>query len=353
MAMAMPTLPAETQRPQLSELLDVNDLINLRYLRAEVQDLQAVLDSVRKGKANLSDYNEYLHKTRADIERLMPDIQPGDDNMRHVRNLWEQMRACPLLKAPQQVNEPKDLLRYVDALDVQIDSMVFLIGCLTIHSRLTDWVRNAQPGQTIYFHLVFADEIASAEQRQRLLNLLAFGPPIDGGLIDPEAGVVYRYDTNRQERLRSYRILIEAMALTVALVFLLAVLPVPGWRLQPADLSTLLPGWGALLVGTLVHVAIAGQKRSQQQDGEPRPSLPMRNWTLLINARLSDILFKLVLALVGFFGLVFASGVGNVTVLNCFLVGYSLDSVIELFRASLDQKGANQVTSLKKSLGAD
>src|SRR5450432_1672686 len=102
MSMSIPAAQGDTQPTQLSEQVDLNDVINLRYLRAEVQDLQTALDSVRKGKANLSDYNDYLAKTRADIEGLMANLKEGDDNMRHVRNLWEQMRACPVLKSPEK-----------------------------------------------------------------------------------------------------------------------------------------------------------------------------------------------------------------------------------------------------------
>src|SRR5438270_608522 len=59
---------------------------------------------------------------------------------------------------------------------------------------------------------------------------------------------------------------------------------------------------------------------------------------------------KLLMALFGLFGLVSAGGADKVTVLNAFLLGYSLDSVVELFAASIEQRAAAQVASLSRQL---
>ena len=71
---------------------------------------------------------------------------------------------------------------------------------------------------------------------------------------------------------------------------------------------------------------------------------------MIVNARLGQILMKLALALTGFFGFVAATPVDKITPFACLLVGYSLDSIIELFGASLDSQAAAQVESLKTQL---
>jgi hypothetical protein len=48
--------------------------------------------------------------------------------------------------------------------------------------------------------------------------------------------------------------------------------------------------------------------------------------------------------------LVFAAGIENAKPLNTFLVGYSLDSFVELFGASIEQKATMQLTALKQKL---
>ena len=64
------------------------------------------------------------------------------------------------------------------------------------------------------------------------------------------------------------------------------------------------------------------------------------------------------MALIGFFTLVFTSGMtGGFEIgpflLNSLLVGYSLDSVVDLFGTSMDQRVDVQHANLKKQLGVE
>jgi len=61
----------------------------------------------------------------------------------------------------------------------------------------------------------------------------------------------------------------------------------------------------------------------------------------------------MLLALVGFFGLVFTAGPDKVTPLNTFLVGYSLDSMVEVFSVSLEQRATAYVAALRQQLGIE
>lgn len=86
----------------------------------------------------------------------------------------------------------------------------------------------------------------------------------------------------------------------------------------------------------------------------------LMNLILIIDARFGEIAMKFILGLIGLFGLVIISTSGipqlgflnqvstltQVTPLNAFLVGYSLDSILELFGTNLE--GTSQVKKLIK-----
>jgi hypothetical protein len=108
--------------------------------------------------------------------------------------------------------------------------------------------------------------------------------------------------------------------------------------------------WVALLSGVVVHVAVATGKRLQSQSELP-PVLPVGDIPRMMSAKFGQIAFKLLLAVIGLYGSIFISGFGSVTTFQAFLTGYSLDSVVELFGASMEQRATAQITTLKQQLG--
>jgi hypothetical protein len=125
-----------------------------------------------------------------------------------------------------------------------------------------------------------------------------------------------------------------------------------GWPLGPKNLSTLLLGWAAVWAGVIVHTVISATKYSQRQNGRPL-IISLGDIPLVIDAKLGQIVFKILLSLVALFGLAFGMGVINVSPLNSFLVGYSLDSVVEVFGTSIERKAAAQVEALRQQLGIE
>lgn len=80
---------------------------------------------------------------------------------------------------------------------------------------------------------------------------------------------------------------------------------------------------GSRPVGVILHMAVGSTKRSKSQTGLP-PVLAVRNLLLVIDAHMGDVLMKLLLALIGFFALLFTAGLDNLTPFNTFLVGNNL-----------------------------
>jgi len=324
----------------------------LRELRDEVQDLQAVLETVRKGETALQDLAGYIQRTKADVAALLADI-PGADPVRHVCNLWEQISASSLIQNPEDTFDTQTQLHHLNMLDGLCKKLIFQVGVITIPERVNAWLRVARPGYYIPFHAVFEDELPDFDDRVKVLNYIAWAPrAIESGLVNAETGLIYRYSLDPERRWATFLGLIVAFVAVFALIAGVAHVPIQGWPLQQSHLATLLVGWVAVLAGVVVHIGIGAAKRAQAQGGRP-PTIAVEDLFLWVNARFGHILFKMLLALVGFFGLVFAAGPDKVTPLNTFLVGYSLDSVVEIFSASLEQRATAYVAALRQHLGIE
>ncbi len=324
----------------------------LYLLRAEVQDLHSVMNNIRAGLTSLASNAPNIARTMADCAVIMQRIA-DNELTRSLHNMWEQMQNNPILIKPASSISAQEQLHWLNLLDQQIARVEYLIGYITIPARLNKWLALARPGYYIPFHNVFEDEIPSVEDRTRILKYLAFSPEaIRGGILDPNSGLIYRYAEDPNVRRKSLAILGLTLLLSIGLVVLACYLPLAGWPFQSGNMTTLLGGWAAILLGVIVHIAIGSLKRQQLMGDLPR-ILAIGDLPLLIDARIGTILQKLLLVLIALFGLAFSVGINNITPLNTFLVGYSLDSVVELFGNSLEKQAQNQLGILKKELSQD
>jgi hypothetical protein len=297
---------------------------------------------------------EYIHKTCRDIDDLVGPLHDGDyaDNIRRLHNLWEQMSTSPLLADPGAEFSVQEQLRLLTSVEQQCARMVVEIAYLTIPPRVNQWLEEARPGYYIPFHAVFEDELPNLDDRNRLLSFLGWSPEVlKGGLVDADAGVIYRYSVDPRRRLLSFALLLSAAAAALGVIFGLAYMPVDGWPLNSTHLTRLLLGWAAIFAGIVVHLGIGTAKRSQER-GRP-PIISIGDIPLLVNAKAGQVLLKILMTLVGLFGLAFAAGIDNVTPLNAFLIGYTLDSAVELFATGIEQRAARQLSTLRQLSGVD
>jgi hypothetical protein len=345
---------------------------SLREVRAELEDLQAILDSIRKGKTIIPTYAQYIETTKINIQALMEivnnsipraEMTNNVHTIRHLNNAWEQLQVSPLLDQPKTAFDIQQQLHYLDLLDQQIHIFIYQISVITVPNQINEWLKITGPGYFIPFHEVFADDLPNLEDRERLLKTIALTPRLTpGGFVDPESGRIYRYSTNRWRRLLSLGMLLGALGIATGIVAASCFLGanIDEWPLKPADLPKMLVAWAAVLIGMGVHIVVGSSKRSKTQNGMPSVLMDL---ILIIDARFGEIVMKLLLGLIGLFGLVIIStskapvpGINSqiasllqVTPLNAFLVGYSLDSILELFGTSME--GTSQVKSLMRKSG--
>jgi len=340
---------------------------SLSEIRAELEDLQTMLASIRRGQTIIPTYAEYIETTKRNLRDLIAVVnstEPPEEiknnlhTIRHLNNAWEQMQVSPLLENPEGNFDIQQQLHYLDLLDEQIHTFIYQIGLLTIPHQINGWLHITGPGYYIPFHEIFADDVPRVEDRDRLLKYIALTPHLTpGGFVDIESGRIYRYSTNRWRRMLSLAMLLLGLGIATGIVAAACYLPVQDWPLTPNDLIKVLVAWVAVLIGMGVHIVVGSAKRSKTQNGMPSVLMDL---ILIIDARFGEIVMKLILGLVGLFGLVIIStsrmpqlqilnqftALTQVTPLNAFLVGYSLDSILELFGTSLE--GTSQVKSLIK-----
>jgi cytochrome b561 len=332
--------------------VDMERNARLCELRDRVQDLRSVLGRVRNGEATLADCAGYIERARQGITELVQAI-PGAEPVRRLCNAWDQIEASPLIQNPRVAPDAQVQLRQLVTLDGLCRHMVFLAGLITIPARLNDWLRLARPGYYVPFHIVFEDELPEFEDRVKVLNYLAWAPRVlQGGLVQAESGLIYRYSQDPVQRLLSLAGVLLAFLAALALIIGTCYLPIPDWPLQSTDVATMLIGWTSVLVGVLVHVGVGAVKQSQAQGGRP-PIIAPEDAMLWINARFGHIMLKLLMALIGFFTLAFTASAADVTPFGMLLVGYSLDSVVEILGANLDQRVALQMAPFQRKTEAE
>jgi|GEM_PF-662060 len=331
------------QRKQLNQ--------TLRELRAEVSDLNTVIDDIKLGKSTVGTMAKYINKTSSDIKKLFVMIKTlnesfHSDTIRHINNYWEQIQHNPIITDPAQTMEPQDQLHHLSMLENKSRKMVLAIGFLTIPDRINTWMDLSRPGYYLPFHLLFEDDLPSAEDRQKVINYLSWAPEVmKSGLVNTESGLIYRYEPDKSSQYCSFLLqLLIFYVLSISVWFFgnhAAYFGISG-----ITAKDLLMFWASVLTGIFIHIIVAKFKRSQKT-GLPQ-IIATGDWLIYLSAHKGDITLKLITALFGLFGFIFSSD--SVTIMNSFLVGYSLDSFIGVFSSSLEQKAEAQYSAMHKKI---
>lgn len=228
--------------------------------------------------------------------------------------------------------------------------MILAIGLLTIPYSVNQWLAKSRPGYYLPFHLLFADQMPSAGDRQKVINSIAWAPnSVEAGIVNAEAGLIYRHDPERAGQWRSFLVILLAFYTATISVWFIGEKAYIDIDKMSMDAKTLLIAWAAVLTGMFIHITTEEFKRSKAT-GLPQ-IVATSDWLIYFSAHKGDILLKLLMALFGLFGFIFSSDIASVTMISSFLVGYSLDSFIGLFSSTLEQKAEAHYSALNKTLG--
>jgi hypothetical protein len=407
------TDPQFSRQRALLQLLRV-DIQALQTLLAGVRDGSQALNA--GNRAWLAERSRNIDANLVELETITKQAESLGHSFLHshsvlyLTDIWQQVKlssyftgqpagANGLPDAAAPADQDQSQVHSLAWLDSQFRKMIFEIGYYSIPMTLDEWLRAARPGYYVPFHATFEDEIQSQEDRTKLLNLLASSPGlVSCGIVDAGRGLIYRYDPRRMVRWVSVALVVLLVLLATWLVAYAAnpandlqllpqvtlpwfggrtvslgpltfpgtnmfdtpnadpakVVPAGDWPLTAGGItheSTLMLGWLAVLLGVAVHIAVSAAKGIQAQMAAP-PVLAVSQLTPRINAFFGQIVLKILMALVAFFGIALTTNLNNESYVSFFLAGYTLDSVVDLFGSTLDKRAAAQANSLQQQLGA-
>jgi hypothetical protein len=328
---------------------------NLKKLRTKLQGLQSLFEWIKNGGTDIKIHSKYIGDTKDEINRLLTtaiNLDPGNYSMVLIKDIWEQAIGNPILDATGTQSKLDEQLNNIAMLDYLIKQILFEIAVQTIPNTLNLWLNGLSPGRYLPFHLIVEDELPDKKDRDKMLYYLAVAPHlIKNGIVDPTHGFIYKFSPHIWHQIISSLLVLISVVISLIVIYAASVLSTYGiqeWPIGIGHKSVLLIGWIAVILGIIVHISVDSTKK--REDGV---SIGFSVFEIFhfVDAKCGYLILKLLFALVGLFGLVFTSGISNVTPLNAFLVGYSLDSFVDVFRSSAEQKATAQLDSLKGQLG--
>jgi len=270
------------------------------------------------------------------------------DQIIHIENCWERVeyhldRLRALLGSGEDGvgGDGAAVLACAGEVDARLQQMVFLAAYLTIPQRVNEHLRQLRIGQALDFHRDFADELPELSERLKLLVTMRAHPNQIHGIVDVERGVIYKTAIRRRRHVVS---VVAQVVLVLLGVGLFALLPVIGAWEALSDRALLLERYLFVGVGALLHLLMSTLK--QRRRGGEGEVTALDDFILWIHVREVAIAWTVVTVWIGVIGLSFVpQTTGAQTAL---IVGYSLDSFIDVFLMRFEQKAG----SVTKALGA-
>jgi len=300
---------------------------NVKQIATRIRDLRAMMNST----AEL--YSRY-----------------GDD-ITTIENYWERVtlnwppppskhlvpetgdKEKVVIQPDEEITVANGILRCAKAAVEDIDDIIYQTALLTIPERLNLQLEQIRIGQALDFNAAFKDEIPNDESRQKVLTYLGARPVlIQNGVIDTAQGVVFHASADYGRRRLSYIFI----TLTIMFGALIAVgvgelgtlLNLQEWITVPGGTPNLLITYVFVIIGAIVHIGIDGIKQARSNDPN-QAFLAIDDWFTWIHIHERGIIMGIVSMWIGFLGLVFLTGSADWQ--TAFLVGYSLDSFVDIF----------------------
>jgi hypothetical protein len=342
---------AEVQnlRNTLMEILSKEPMVDVAMRSREIittlRARQPIYDrNVKQIATRIRDFRSLMNSDSLLYSRY------GDD-ITIIENFWERVtlnwppppskdiipetgdKEKVVINPDEEITVANSILRCAKDAVTDIDNIIYQTALLTIPERLNLQLEQIRIGQALDFHAAFKDEIPNDTSRQKVLDYLGARPIlIKNGVIDIAQGVVFHASASYARRRLSY------IFISLAIVFgaLIAVgvgeignlLNLAEWITVPGGTANLLVTYGFIIVGAVVHIGIDGIKQARGNDPQ-QAFLAIDDWFTWIHIHERGIIMGIVSLWIGFLGLVFLTGSADWQ--TAFLVGYSLDSFVDIF----------------------
>lgn len=340
-------------------------------IHAEAQSLQDLLSEIRKNceitdekdfnqevKASIKDANEifsidekqikdYLKKVK-ELMGQAPEIhdQYGDKAIM-IENLWEKA-SKKWEKSFKENTTPtkKEILRNISTIDELLSKIIYYACLVALPVRIGQHLEKMRVGQPLDFHGTFKDKmprrdtVKALQYSKKILTYIYLHPAIIWGAVDVENGLIYKASPKLRRRYLSYILTMWAPFLGVFLIPLLlhyggSFLNLQTWWFMKQSIPNLIAGCLFVTLGGFFHIAIDILKQNritfkQIRSGEQKPSLLPQNWLIWFHVKELTFSIGVVTLWVGFLIFVFYfKDIENIK--TAFLIGYSIDSVIDIF----------------------
>lgn len=333
--------------PHFDQMLGI-----VRDIRAEASNLMRVLSEL-KGKSELTNKKvraqeliATLHeggtifgRSREQINRRLEWLQElllersylydlYGDEIAVIGNLWE--RVSLNWPSPKEEDEA-EVLRRVIKVDRDLSELIFHAGYLTIPNRVNQHLEQLRIGRPLDFHRTFEDELPKPEDRIKILRLMHSHPVVIEGIVEIDSGLIYRASPHHRRRLASYLLILGTFLAGALVVFFFAHidnwLNLKDWPVESNRFMELMVGYLFITLGGVAHIGIDALKQARASKG--RSFLALGDMLLWVHIKELSIIAGMVSLLIGILALAVLTP--KIDWQMAFLVGYSIDSFIDLF----------------------
>lgn len=270
-------------------------------------------------------------ETRIRVNDVIADLY--SDQIADIRCGWNDILYAMDIFTKAKPEKFMDLVKEIDDL---LCNMIVLCEQVTLPNRLNLHLDNMRIGQKMVFYDSFKDEICSKTDATFLLDFMSKQPDAIKGLIDTEAGVIYKASPKRSRQWLTYiaaLVLIAAGGLLTYLLspFLLSLLPGLA-KAGTVTWTTLFVAYVGVILGGCIHILIDIVKENQSAASKSRVSVT--DWFVWGHINELSLFIGIFMLWFCFIGIVWINQLDFVTSVA---VGYSFDSVFDLFVARFDK----------------
>jgi hypothetical protein len=303
---------------------------NVKQINARIRDLRSMMNSTPMLYSRYGDDITIIENFWERVTLNWPPPAPIEMIAENTPTVTENQVIIP---PDAEIVASNLILRCAKDAVTDIDHLIYQVALLTIPERLNLQLEQIRIGQALDFNAAFKSEIPNDESRQRVLDYLGARPVlIQNGVVDASQGVVFHASSSFARRRLSYLFI----TITIMLGALLAVsigevgnlLNLTEWITVPGGTPNLLITYVFIIIGAVVHIGIDGIKQARSNDPK-QAFLAIDDWFTWIHIHERGIIMGIVSLWVGFLGLIFLTGSADWQ--TAFLVGYSLDSFVDIF----------------------
>lgn len=300
--------------------LEVKAAINKEYNRVEKYSNEN--NETLKILQNLVDNNDSFHDGCGDEIICLEDSW---------RQFFEDWSILPIKNTQFDVDK---VLYQIEEENKYLDELIFKAGYLTIPERTKKHLETERVGQGFDFHEAFKDELPSFEGRLKILEFMRINPIYIDGIVDVKNGMIYRASPEKKRRNKSYRDILILLVVGLFIIWVVSIIGywIQDWFISPSRTKELIVGYIFVIIGGISHVIVDALK--QARSTKESNMIVLEDWFFWIHVKESQIMMGIFSLLVGTLGLAFFSQ--KVDWQTAFLVGYSIDSFIDLFLQRFD-----------------